>query len=82
MTLTIEIETTDDYAVIEVPAVVENGMTIVSGIEIHDNFILACDGQEFPLSQVDEANYASAQYLYDNASRKAAVYGDHYTDWL
>jgi hypothetical protein len=82
MTLTIEIETATDWAVIEVPATIDCGLTVVAGTEIHDDFILALDGVEYPMSEVDEANWASAQYLYDNASRKAAVYGDHYTDWL
>jgi hypothetical protein len=82
MKLTIEVTTKTDSVVIAVPAVVDNGFTVVKGVEVYEDSILGLDGIEYPLSQIDEANWASAQHMYDNAVRQAAVYGDHYTDWL
>jgi hypothetical protein len=82
MKMTIEIETASDSTVIEVPAIIDGGLTVVAGVEVYEDSILALDGVLYPISQIDEANWASAQCLYNDASRKAANWGDSYTDWL
>lgn len=66
MTMTIEIQTATDWADVEFPVEIQDGLKVVAGTEVHESFILACDGQEFPLTQIDEANWASAQFLFDN----------------
>jgi hypothetical protein len=71
-TMTIEVTTKTDWADVDFPCFHEEGIVMVSGMEYYpeSQTVMALDGTEFPIDQIDEANQVSAQYLYDNQPEK------------